>query len=128
MFRFFFFKKESATDKTCYRPVSVLTALSKLYELMFHQMYEAFYSRLSRNLSDYLKGHSCCKALLKMTEDWRASIDIREPVTVVAVDLTMAFYSVCHPLLLAKLKAYSVTDNDALELDHCSSFSKKTKC
>ena len=91
-------------------------------------MYEAFYSRLSRNLSDYLKGHSCCKALLKMTEDWRASIDIREPVTVVAVDLTKAFYSVCHPLLLAKLKAYSVTDNDALELDHCSSFSKKTKC
>ena len=84
--RFFFFKKESATDKTCYRPVSVLTALSKLYELMFHQMYEAFYSRLSRNLSGYLKGHSCCKALLKITEDWRASIDIREPVTVVAVD------------------------------------------
>ena len=94
---------------------------------MFHQMYEAFYSRLSRNLSGYLKGHSCCKALLKMTEDWRASIDIREPVTVVAVDLTKAFYSVCHPLLLAKLKAYGVTD-DALELDHCSSFSKKTKC
>ena len=58
---------------------------------MFHQMYEAFYSRLSRNLSGYLKGHSCCKALLKITEDWRASIDIREPVTVVAVDLTKAF-------------------------------------
>lgn len=90
-------------------------------------MYEAFYSRLSRNLSGYLKGHSCCKALLKITEDWRASIDIREPVTVVAVDLTKAFYSVCHPLLLAKLKAYGVTD-DALELDNCSSFSKKTKC
>ena len=52
-----------------------------------------------------------------MTEDWRASIDIREPVTVVAVDLTEAVYSVCHPLLLAKLKAYGVTD-DALELDH----------
>ena len=35
-------KKESATDKTCYRPVSVLTALSKLYEkLLFDQIYEA---------------------------------------------------------------------------------------
>ena len=73
-------------------------------------MYEAFYSRLSPNLSGYLKGHSCCTALLKMTEDWRASLDIREAVTVMAVDLTKAFDSVCHPLLLAKLKAYGFTD------------------
>ena len=34
---------------------------------------------------------------------------------VVAVDLSKAFDSVCHPFLLAKLKAYGFTD-DALEL------------
>ena len=35
------FKKESMTDKTCYRPVSVLTSLSKLYEkVLFDQIYE----------------------------------------------------------------------------------------
>ena len=45
-----------------------------------------------------------------MTEDWRASLDRRE-----AVDLTKAFVSICHPLLLAKLKAYGFTD-DALGL------------
>jgi len=73
------FKKKSATDKTCYRPVSVLTALSKLYEkVMFDQIYEAFYWSLSPNLSSYLKGHSCCTALLKMTKDWRASLDRRK--------------------------------------------------
>ena len=75
------FKKESGTDKTCYRPVSVLTALSKLYEkVIFDQRYEALNWRLSPNLSGYLKGHSCCIALLKMTEDWRASLDRREAV------------------------------------------------
>ena len=72
------------TNKASYRPVSVLTALSKIYEnVMFDQMYDAFHWRLSPNLSGYLKGHS--------------------------------FDSVCHPLLLAKLKAYGFTD-DALEL------------
>ena len=44
---FFLFKKESATDKTCYRAVSVLNAFSKLYEeVLFDQIYEAFYWRL----------------------------------------------------------------------------------
>ena len=45
-----------------------------------------------------------------MTEDWRASLDIREAVTAVAVNLTKAFDSVRHPRLLAKLKAYGFTD------------------
>ena len=50
-----------------------------------------------------------------MTEDRRASVDIREAVAVVAVDLRKTFVSVCHPLLLTKLQAYGFTDN-ALEL------------
>lgn len=50
--------------------------------------------------------HSCCTALLKMTEDWRRSLDKREAVIAVAVDLSKAFDSINHNLLLAKLKAY----------------------
>ena len=111
------FKKESATEKTCHRPVSVLTALSKLYEkVLFDQIYETFYWRLSPNLSGFIKGHSCCTALLKLTEeDWRPCLDGREAVAAVAIDLSKAFDSVCHPLLLAKLKAFSFT-YDALEI------------
>ena len=40
-----------------------------------------------------------------MTEDWRASLDRREAVAAVAVDLSKAFDSVCHSLLLATLTA-----------------------
>ena len=48
-----------------------------------------FYNR--PNLSGYIKGHSCCTALLKMTEDWRTSLDKRGVVAVVTVDLSKAF-------------------------------------
>ena len=76
-------KQTQPYNKTCYRPVSVLTALSILYEVLFGQIYEAFYRRLSLNLSGFLKGHSCCTALLKLTEDWRACLDRREAVAAV---------------------------------------------
>ena len=89
--------------------VSLLTALSKVYErVLFDQMYGAFQCKLSLNLSGYLKGHSCCTVLLKITEDWRARLDRREAVAAVAIDLSKAFDSVCHSLLIAKLSAYGL--------------------
>ena len=88
----------------------------KLYEkVLLDQIYEAFYWGLSPNLSGFLKGHSCCTALLKLTEYWRACLDRREAVAAVAIDRSKAFDPVCHPLLLAKLKAYGFT-HDALEI------------
>ena len=59
------------TDKSNYRPMSVLTTLSKIDEnIMYDQVYNAFQPHFSSNLSGYLKGHSCCSALFKMTEDF----------------------------------------------------------
>ena len=45
-----------------------------------------------------------------MVEDWRLSLNNREGMAAVAVDLSKAFDSVCHSLLLAKLKAYGLSD------------------
>lgn len=95
------------TDKICYQPVSILTALSKVYEsFLFDHMYEEFGTRVLSCLSGYLKVHSCCMALLKMSKDCRTYLDIREAASTVAVDLSKAFDSVCYGLLLAKLKAW----------------------
>ena len=66
--------------------------------------------QVSPNLSGYLTGHSCSTALLKIVEDWRLSPDNREAVTTLAIYLGNAFDSVCHGLLLAKLKTYGFTD------------------
>jgi len=93
------FKKDDDTDKICYRPVSILTALFEVYEkVSFDQTYEEFGTKLSSCLCGYLKGHSCCTALLKMTEDWRTCLDIREALSTVALDQSKAFDSASHGL------------------------------
>ena len=105
-------KKDEDTRKESYRPVSVLTALSKVYEkVMYDQLYNTFCRHLSQNLSRFLKNHSCCTALLKMTEDWRRSLDNRESAMALAVDLSKAFNSINHNLVLAKLKAYGLSQS-----------------
>ena len=100
-------KKDDETDKRNYRPISVLTALSKIYERVVNdQISVMFTQKLSSSLSGSLKGHSCTTALLTMTEDWRMHLDEGKTVAVVAIDLSKAFDSLNHKLLIAKLKAY----------------------
>ena len=50
-----------------------------------------------------------------MTEDWRNSIDNKEAVAGVALDLSKAFDAINHRLLLATLKASGFSPH-ALEL------------
>ena len=96
------------TDKANYRPVSILTSLSKVFEkVIYDQTWNAFHNVLSSNLSGFTKIHSCCTALLKMAEDWRKSIDNREAVAAVAVDLSKAFDAINHRLLLAQAYGFS---------------------
>ena len=57
------YKKDSETMKSNYRPVSVLSAVSKIAErVIFDQLYEFSLHFLSGNLSGFLKGHSCTTA------------------------------------------------------------------
>ena len=89
------FKKDEDTRKDNYLPVSLLTALSKVYEkVMYDQLSFTFCHHLSQNLSGFLKNYSCCAAHLKMTEHWKRSLDNRESVVAVALDLYKAFHSV----------------------------------
>ena len=72
-------------------------------------MYDFAKLILSDSLSGFLKGHSCATALLKMTNDFRASLDIKAHYIAIAVDLSKAFDSISHSLLISKLKAYGFT-------------------
>ena len=62
-------KKAHENEKSNHRPISILPVISKVYEnVLFDQIYTAISPHFSSNLSGFLKGHSCCMALIKITE------------------------------------------------------------
>ena len=100
-------KDSNRLDKKCYRPVSVLTTFSKVFErYILNGMLEHVNSILSDKISAYRKGYSCQHVLLKLTEEWRKHLDNNQVVGAVLMDLSKAFDCIPHELLIAKLSAY----------------------
>ena len=101
-------KKENV-DVDClsnYRPVSNLTAISKLLErVVLNQLNE----HLSSNdlhcpvQSGYRPHHSCETLLVRMTDDINKEIQCGNIVLVVLLDLSAAFDTIDHEILLEKL-------------------------
>ena len=70
------YKKSDSLQKGNYRPVSVLTVISKLYEsVMNDQMTEHFIEILEDLLCAYRKGYSCQALLSKCVDDWKLALD-----------------------------------------------------
>ena len=90
-----------------YRPVSVLPILSKVFErIMDSQIEEYIKQYLSPYLCGYRKGYETQYALLAMIEKWKRCLDKHGYVGAVLMDLSKAFDSINHELLIAKLHAY----------------------
>jgi len=47
--------------------------------------------------------------LVRLTEDWKHSIDRKELVTILSTDMSNAFDSLHHNLVIKELKAYGFT-------------------
>ena len=58
--------------------------------------------------SGFRPKHSTLDALLKATDNWRWSLDSNELVGAVFIDLSKAFDSIDHELLLSKLESYGI--------------------
>ena len=71
--------------------------------------------RLSPYLCGYRKGYSCQYALLAMIEHWKMSLDNVGHAGGILMDLSKAFDTINHNLLIAKLHAYGFS-RDALEI------------
>ena len=87
--------KKDMLIKDNYRPVSILTALSKIVEgIMCDQLMTHFRNILSTSLSAYRKQYSCSNVLLKCVEEWKHTLDNNEAVGCILMDLSKAFDSI----------------------------------
>ena len=106
------FKKEDELNRENYRPVSVLSHASKIFERMvFNQMNLFFESRFSPLLAGFRKNYSTQNALLNITEKWKHALDKGKKIGTIFMDLSKALDTVSHNFLLAKLNAYGFSFN-----------------
>ena len=101
------YKKDKPTEKTNYRPISILSNISKIYERLMHDnMSDYFNDVLSKFQCGFRKGFSAQNCLLYMIETIRKTRDNHGVFAAVMTDLSKAFDCISHELLIAKLNAY----------------------
>ena len=106
------FKKLQSILVKNYRPVSILPVVSKIFERIMQKQMKSFVDEcLSPYLCGYRKGYSAQYALIAMIEKWKKALDNKGISGAILMDLSKAFDTINHELLVAKLGAYGFDDN-----------------
>ena len=95
------------TDVSSYRPISNLPVLSKLLErLVVRQLTEYLSSAdlLPSLQSGFRPGHSTETAVLRVLSDILQAVDRGDSAALILLDLSAAFDTVDHPILLQRLQ------------------------
>ena len=105
------FKKGSKIHCGNYRPISLLSNISKILEkLMYTRLYRFLnmYNILVECQFGFCANHSTSHALVSITEKLREALDTGHFACGVFIDLKKAFDTVDHEILIAKLEHYGV--------------------
>ena len=104
------YKKDCSLSKDNYRPLTILPALSKVFETLVHsRVSPRFRNILHKFVFAYRKHDVCDTALLSLTEEWRKELDDRKIIGLVPMDLSKAFDSLPHDLIVKKFKGTVLT-------------------
>ena len=121
------FKKDDNLSIKNYRPISILSTSSKILErLMLIQLTPFLNEILSPIISAYRRGYCCETVLVKLIEDGKMMLDKSKFVGNAMIDLSKAFDSLPHQLIVAKMRAYGAS-YEACGLI-CSYLSNRRQC
>ena len=106
------YKKKDHMSKENYRPISILSVFAKVFEMLISEQIIAHMNELFDNrLGAYRKGHGCSQLLTSAIDTWKRALDNNKIVGTLMMDLSKAFDSIPHDLLVAKLNAYGFSYN-----------------
>ena len=113
------YKSGEKSDPANYRPISILSILSKPLEKHMNKHilnHLNLYHLLHPGQSGVRQNHSCHTALINMVDDWLQNINNNKYCGVLFVDFKKAFDVIDHDLLLRKLKIYGLSTNTLMFL------------
>ena len=116
------FKKGNKKLRENYRPLSLLSAPSKIFESIICDSLDAHINNFnlsSVNQWGFKKGMSTETLLLYLTETWKKSLNLDLVVGVLFIDFKKAFDTVDHDILESKLQSSGICgDINSLIMDY----------
>ena len=100
------YKKKDPTLVENHRTVSVLPCVSKVFERIIQKQFSSIC---------YRKGFNTQYALLSLIQKWKETLDGKDYTGPVLMDLSKAFDTINHELLIGKLYTYGFS-KDAFKL------------
>ena len=105
------FRKSLTTKRSNYRPISLLSIFSKIFEKLMYKCLFRFLEAcdLLLNLQfGFRGGHSTDHALVSLTENIKSSLDNNRFGCGIFIDRQKVFDTVNHDILLSKLEHYGI--------------------